>query len=61
MKTGIENNSTIVSITSPVKSFDFKLCAYVIVIKIKTKRLKERKALLWSVRKIILIFFKSYS
>lgn len=51
MKTGRGNNSTIVSITSPIKSFDFKLCAYIIVIKIKTKRLRERKALAMEYKK----------
>lgn len=62
MKAGRENNSTIVSITSPVKSFDLKLCAYIIVIKIRTKRLRERKALAVECTKNKLnFFFKSYS
>lgn len=51
MKTGRGNNSTIVPITSPVKSFDFKLCACITVINIKTKRLRERKALAMECKK----------
>lgn len=38
-----ENNSTTVFITSPVQSADSKLCVYITVIKIKTKRLREKK------------------
>lgn len=40
-KIGRDNSSTIVFISSPVEAFDSKLCAYITVIKIKTKRLRK--------------------
>lgn len=40
-KIGRDNSSTIVFISSPVEPFDSKLCAYITVIKIKTKRLRK--------------------
>lgn len=52
-KIGRDNSSTIVFISSPVEPFDSKLCTYVTVIKIKTKRLRKEggnKHQPWSVK-----------